>query len=307
MKKSLLLFVAFLAVVCFARAQSNAIIFTENGERFYAILNGLRQNDQPQTNVKVTGLNAEFFKLKIIFEDKRLGEKNFNLALEANMETTVMIKKNPKGEYVMRLVSAVPVAEAAKPRSGQQIVVYDPRAVPYTGTVTQTTTTTLEVPDGGVNMGVNMNVEGATIQMNVAGGATTTSSTTTTTTTTTHQHSKPDNNPPPVYLPGYSGVVGCPVPVGGGQFEEMKRSIESKSFEESKLAVARQIVNNNCLLSGQVKQILMLFSFEATRLDFAKYCYGYTYDIGNYYKINDAFTFESSIDELNDYIQSYQR
>ena len=46
----------------------------------------------------------------------------------------------------------------------------------------------------------------------------------------------------------------------------------------------------------------MLFSFEDSKLDFAKYCYGYTYDLGNYYMVNDAFDFESTIEELNNYI-----
>lgn len=52
---------------------------------------------------------------------------------------------------------------------------------------------------------------------------------------------------------------------------------------------------------------MLLFSFEDTRLDLAKYAYGYTFDIGNYYQINDAFTFSSSIDELNSYIQGFRR
>ena len=45
---------------------SSVILFTENGERFTAILNGVRQNDNPETNVKITGLNAEFYKLKVL-------------------------------------------------------------------------------------------------------------------------------------------------------------------------------------------------------------------------------------------------
>ncbi|MBK9636595.1 MAG: hypothetical protein IPO63_01770 [Bacteroidetes bacterium] len=61
---------------------SNVILFTENGERFTAILNGVRQNNEPETNIKITGLNAEFYKLKVIFESSALGEKNFNLAIE---------------------------------------------------------------------------------------------------------------------------------------------------------------------------------------------------------------------------------
>ncbi len=90
-------------------------------------------------------------------------------------------------------------------------------------------------------------------------------------------------------------------------FQRLKTTIDSKSFEDSKLTISKQVLNNNCLLTSQVKDIMLLFSFEATRLDFAKYAYGYTYDLGNYYLVNDAFTFESSIDDLNNYIGSQRR
>ena len=50
---------------------------------------------------------------------------------------------------------------------------------------------------------------------------------------------------------------------------------------------------------------MLLFTYEDTRLELAKYAYGYTYDIGNFYKLNDAFTYESSIEELNEYIQGF--
>jgi hypothetical protein len=90
-------------------------------------------------------------------------------------------------------------------------------------------------------------------------------------------------------------------------FEQALQSIRSKNFEDSKFTLAKQIISTNCLLSSQVKEIMLLFSFEDTRLDFAKYAFSYTLDLGNYFKVNDAFKFESSIDELNTYIQSYRR
>ncbi len=86
-------------------------------------------------------------------------------------------------------------------------------------------------------------------------------------------------------------------------FESAKSSIKAKSFEDSKLTMAKQILGSNCLLSSQVKEVMLEFSFEETRLNLAKLAWGKTFDPGNYYKLNDAFTFESSIDELNKYIE----
>src|SRR4030095_8869601 len=91
---------------------SNAILFTENGEKFTAILNGLRQNDKPETNVRIEGLNANFYKLKVIFDDAALGQNNFNLGIEPGTETTYVIRKNNKNEYVLRTMSMVPIAAA---------------------------------------------------------------------------------------------------------------------------------------------------------------------------------------------------
>ena len=167
--------------------------------------------------------------------------------------------------------------------------------------------------DNGMNSSTNMNVGG------VSSSTTTYSSTTTTTTTSssntgnnnntqntnTQIQQKPVQQQKPAYvLPGYSGPTGCPMPMTNESFATAKQSISSKSFEDSKLTIAKQIVGSNCLLCSQVKEIMLLFGFEDTRLEFAKLAYKHTFDIGNYYQLNDAFKFESSIDELNQYINS---
>ncbi|MBS1764157.1 MAG: DUF4476 domain-containing protein, partial [Bacteroidetes bacterium] len=213
--------------------------------------------------------------------------------------------------------SETPIAEALPPAPNQTIVVYSATphpAAPVSTTVTQTTTTTSGDPNDNVNMsvGVNMGDMGGGINVNVSGGAThTTTQTTTTTTSVSHSHTYDQPvtppPPPPSYLPGYNGPYGCPAPMAPQDFESLKQSISSKSFEDSKMTIAKQVLQNNCLLTSQVKQIMGLFTYEQSKLDFAKYAYGYTYDIGNYFKVNDMFTFESSIDELNQYISSQRR
>ena len=128
-----------------------------------------------------------------------------------------------------------------------------------------------------------------------------------------HKHEHEGNNqvqPPQqnVYvLPGYNGPVGCPYPLSPVEFSKVKESVKTKSFEDSKLTIAKQVLNSNCLLTSQVKELMMLFSYEDTRLDFAKEAYGHTFDIGNYYQLNDALQFESSIDDLNKFIGSYRK
>jgi len=105
-------------------------------------------------------------------------------------------------------------------------------------------------------------------------------------------------------MPGYSGRVGCGWPMSNTEFADVKKSIEAKSFEDSKMTLAKQVGSNRCFTVDQVKGLMTLFSFEDSKLDIAKYAYERTFDIDNYYKVNDAFTFESSIDDLNEYIQA---
>lgn len=315
----LLIILALAQLSSFAQLKTNLVFFTEQGERFTVILNGIRQNPTPETNVKVTDLVAPNAKLKVIFEDPALGFVDKNLMLNQGFETTVVIRKNNKNEYVVRWMSEVPIAQALPPAPGQQLVVYTTQAP---ATVTQTTTTVTETyaepQQGNVSMGIkvndpelgvnfNVNVNGAGV---ANGSQVTTTQTTTsysTTTTTGGYQPEPSQQVQQTYvLPGYNGPVGCPYPMQPGDFQSVKQSIASKSFDDTRLTIAKQVIASNCLLSDQVKEIMLLFSFEDTRLELAKYAYGYTYDIGNYYRLNDAFTFESTIEELDEYIGGYR-
>ncbi|PLX08366.1 MAG: hypothetical protein C0594_06120 [Marinilabiliales bacterium] len=300
----------------FSQAKSNLVVFSEQGEKFYLILNGIQQNSNPETNVKVTDLIAPSYKVKIIFDDNRLGE--FDKSLYFNdpaQEYTYVIKRNKKGKYVLRYMNQVPIAQAPAPPQNQSVIVFttSPASVSSTTTITETTTNTSGKPDG-VSVGINVNDEGMNVDMNInqsgsTVNSTTTSYSTTTTTTTTSTQNQHHLSPAPhveevIYVPGYAGPVGCPMPMSDYDFSTAKNSIASKSFEDSKLTIAKQIVGSNCLLCSQVKEIMNLFDFEDTKLQFAKFAYDRTYDRGNYYQLNDAFDFESSIDELNKYVIS---
>lgn len=314
-KKIYLLFVAATLSISSIFAQvSNLILFTEQGEQFTVILNGIKQNDRPETNVKVTGLNAPNYKLKVIFVNKSIGDMDKTVFVDAGSEITYAIKKNAQGVYTLRLQSTVPMAQSMPPSAHQSVVMY--HSTPTVVQQSTTTTTTYGEPD---NVNINVGIGGVGMNVNVNGmdgyGSTQTTTTTTTTTSSSSNYDQPVQQQPQhqqqqqnVYsMPGYNGPVGCPWPLSRQDFDGVKNSISSKSFDETKLTIAKQVIASNCLLSGQVKEIMMLFSFEETRLDLAKYAYGYTFDIGNYYKVNDAFSFSSSIDELNSYISSFQR
>ncbi len=311
MKRLFIFFAIILTFNTLFSQNSNLIIFAENGEKFTLVLNGIQQNPIAETNVKVTDLNAPNYKARIIFEDKTKGILDKNIFFqEIGNENTFVVKQNKKLKYVLRFQSSVPLLQAPQTPPTQTVYTYttEPRA---TTTVSQTTSTTVNNGNQGGSVGININDGETNVSLNLninAGdmnGSATYSESTTVTTTTTENYGGNDVHQEVVYVPGYSGAIGCPMPMSVMDFENAKRTIASKDFEDSKLTIAKQIINSNCLLSSQVKQIAVLFDFEDTKLDFAKYAYNRTYDIGNYYMINDIFDFESSIDELNNYINAH--
>lgn len=143
---------------------------------------------------------------------------------------------------------------------------------------------------------INVNMDGMGVDMNVNVRETYTESYTTTEVTGGENHYN---------MPGYSGTIGCAWPMEEASFADALKSVSSKDFEDSKLKVAKQITGSNCLTADQVKRMMTEFDFEDSKLEYAKFAYGRTFDMSNYYKLNDAFEFESSIDELDEYINGY--
>lgn len=309
------------SLASFAQLKTNIVVFSEQGEQFFLVLNGIQQNAEAQTNVKVTDLIQPYYKVKIMFLDANQPQIDKNINFNQGTETTFCLKKNNKGEYVLRWQSEVPIAQAPPPAPNQNVIVYTTTAPPAASTsVTYTETSTTVVngnsPTGdNVSMGVNINDPemGVNVNMNINAGSSTTQSSTTTyssTTVTSSSSGTYDNSPPAntqqVYvMPGYNGPTGCAWPMDDNQFASAYSSVASKDFDESKLIIAKQIIGTNCLTCNQVKQMMLLLDFEDNRLDLAKFAYGYTYDIGNYYMLNDAFDFDSTIEELDNYIRGY--
>jgi Domain of unknown function (DUF4476) len=94
--------------------------------------------------------------------------------------------------------------------------------------------------------------------------------------------------------------------ISQNDFTLLRHSIESKSFESTRFEIAKQALQRYNFNTQQVAEMMKLFTFESTKLDFAKAAYAKTVDKNRYFIINDEFTFSSSISELNRYIENNQ-
>lgn len=111
----------------------------------------------------------------------------------------------------------------------------------------------------------------------------------------------------PVYVQPVCAPVPAPAPMYYGMsdydFDQLRYTIDKLSFESSKMQVARQAISSNYFTSRQVAELVRMMTFESSKLDLAKNAFHKTIDKQNYFILNDTFTFESSILDLNEFIQ----
>ncbi|MFM6964887.1 MAG: DUF4476 domain-containing protein [Sphingomonadales bacterium] len=211
----------------FLNAQSNLSVFNNSGQPFYVVLNGIRQNSKPETNVQVSQIKNGSYAVKVIFADGKTPDidKNFMIDAPYDITTRIVFKK---GKGKLQLMGMEPTHGVI-----QEAVVYRPNdAANYsdavvnmnvnvsettpasvqtsnstnsnTTTTTTTTTTNGTIPDENVNLNMNLSVGGVNLNLNAnANGSglgtsatvteTTTSTISTSSTTTTSSNSVSTN------------------------------------------------------------------------------------------------------------------
>lgn len=362
-----------------AQQKSNVVVFSEDGDTFFAFLNGIKQNATAQSNVKITDIPGQNASLRLVFansSDQPLKQDLY--FMEPNQEHTIKIKRDKKGNLKARYFGAVPLSESASvaatvpyttteaTTTNNNSTVNTTNTYNTTGTVdnanvnmnmqvndpnmngttttsqTVTTTTTNGTNNAGINMNVgvgetgfnmNVNVSGTgdpynnnsgTVNMNVGlngmeGMNTSTTTTTTTTTTsssttvngyttgsssTTTTNGGYTNNTANTSGQTYADVpANCPYEMNYIDFNKMKEAVADNSFEETRLSTAKTATKGSCLSTDQVKQIMELFSFEDSKLEYAKFAYDYTVDKNNFYTLGKVFTYSSSKEDLNNFIE----
>ena len=305
MKKTILITAILFGIFTNAFSQipySSLSFFSEDGYPFTVIMNGLKKNSEARTNVKIDGLTNTNYKVKIIFEDKTIPNIDKNVYTKPAMEVTYRIKKDKKGRNVLRYYSEAPLPYDYVPEEQvyqndvtDNVIVTDENntGIHIDMNVNETGgNISIQTDDGGVSLNTNINVNDADVNYdaNVYESET--------------HYVVTEENTDHYVMQGYEGRIGCPWPMNRQNFQRAKQTITNADFSDDKQTIAKQIVNSNCLTAQQVKEITGLFDFEKDKLEFAKFAYSHTYDIENYFIINDVFDFSSSIKELNDYINS---
>lgn len=300
MKKILLLALVFICKLSMAQFQQtggNLTVFSEDGDAFYLVLNGEKQNEEPQTNIKIEDLPQPYYSAKIIFEDKKLAtiSKSALTISDADgkmMDVTYKIKKDKNNKVKLSYYSMIPVPQDFIPPAGMYVRQF---GQPYRNNG-RDDNQPRNNGNNGSGFGANVNMPGVNLNISI---------------------NDPDLNDNPRNNNGNqnnqggnhnqnNGSVGlnCRVPMNSADFLDAKKTINASTFEDTKLSTAKSVLASNCISVEQVISICNLFSFEDKKLDFAKFAYSRTTDPRNYFKVVNVLTFSDSKEELNDYIQN---
>lgn len=259
-------------------------IFSENGEPFLLILNGMKQNLVPQTKIRVESLPKYQNDVQIIFTDGTPSiRKMINIADPIDGRAVNLTMRISRGRGGVRL-KFHRMTECDRNYHGPR-----DEYVMYYGKPQQVNTVT------------------ETSYMDPVTGQWITETTTTTTDNYSYNNQNTDirdnyrdrDRDRDRYTP--QPPVG-PMAMDARTFADAKQSINGSSFDDTKLSTAKTILSNNFVSTDQVIEICNLFSFESNKMTFAKFAFSRVVDQQNYYRVGQVFSFDSNKKALNDFI-----
>ena len=317
--KSLVIF-ALLSWCFISFAQTGTVsVYSGKGLKFTVVLNGIDQNEQPSTHVKITDVPEGSYRIKVRFENTKLGQASRGMFVEPGKEykMSVMHKSaatvdhhfdgvqnqmvktlgndpNAKANnwdvmenYVIRYVSDATATSNGS--SNGQVVVFKAR--------TRFSNSANEISESG------------------AGGFGTTSSksvkpTEVAVATSTLAQAPADAKE--VETSSKSGSTSsyssaCTAPMDDNTFSATKSGVSAQSSPELKGQVAKQIINAVCMSVEQISGVAGLIPSDAAKLDFIKYGFDYCYDSQNYSSLSSIFETPESVDSFNQFLLSKQK
>lgn len=280
MKFYLLPLICFLSF--FVNAQnSNIQIYSENQEPFSLKINGQQVSSTDDNTHDVTGmLQGVNYEILIDYTMPNTSDIKTSLNIMRNNETGVLTYMVPK---------------------------FFQGSLIYQGANKLDSDVSM---NGNVSINMNINHQGLNVSMgmdnnqNSSQSSTPSVNTNDTDPTPTNTYESNSQETTVVYVDGYSGKIGCSTPVSEERFKSMMESIDNASFAEDKVRVAKRILKTNCLTIDNLALILEEISFDEDQLELAKFAYDHVYDLENYYKVYDVFSFSKSGEELEEYIEN---
>lgn len=290
-------------------AQNNDFVFyTDNGDKFTLYLNNVKQNATAATNVKAENISGKSISVRVVFERSGVPTFSRTMSVSSNdKEIKVQLVKGRENVYTMKTVSTTDRHHSSSNNNST--------------TVVKGNNGSNETKDNGHggngghgnNNGGHGNNNGGHGNNGHGNGG--------------HGNGGygnggygNNNHGNGGYGNGGYGNGGygnngywnngygptdnprCHFPMQQNDFNSLRSQVRARYFDSSRMTVAKQACRYNCMTSDQIRDLCKEFAYESNRLDFAKYAFEYCYDRYRYYIVGQAFTYSSSVDQLNRYI-----
>lgn len=121
MKRFIFLLIGvFFSFTFLSQVVNNLVVFCNDGEQFTLILNGERQNEVPQTKVRVEGLNLKKYQVRIIFKSKKMKDATPTLTFYSTCwECEFALNKHGKKKHTMDFFTQKKMEGCGEPETNQ--------------------------------------------------------------------------------------------------------------------------------------------------------------------------------------------
>ena len=324
--------IIFIAIFCLAAivgiAQNNDFVFyTDNGDLFTLYVNNVKQNSTAATNVKAENISGKNINIRIEFQRSGVPTLSRTYSVSSDdKEIKIQLVKGRENVYTMKTVSSTARHHSSSGSQGGNgsTVIKDNNG----------SSETKDDKSGHGNNGYGNNGHGNNGHGNNGHG------------NNGHGNNGHGNNGHGNNGHGNNGYGNnghgnngygnngygnngygsgghwtsgygpsdnprCNTPMRQSDFNSLKSQVRSRYFDSSRMTVAKQACRYNCMTSDQIRDLCKEFSYESSKIEFAEYAFEYCYDRYRYYIVGQAFTYSSSVDQLNRYITnqmaSYQQ
>ena len=284
-------------------------IFSQNGDNFFLYLDGVKQNDIPQSKIRIEKVTDLYYNAKIVFNNSSYAPVSKNVLFISDgddnlMDASYRIRRDKTGKPRLNFYSMKNIQPAFIVPPGMSVY-------------------NLATPGSDISLVTSKKssprITGVITNIKITDPSSSSISSDRTASAGNPTKKSPDKTMPAtvVILAGNKAVdiakhkdtttlktdTRCEGwPMAEGDLAAAKKRIEQTGKEEEMLAAAQDLVTTNCLMSNQVSEVCGWFKLESSKLAFAKYAYKYTLDRKNYAEVSKAFTLETSRKELNRFI-----
>ena len=257
-----------------AKAQVAFEIVSPEKKKFFLFVNGLKENETSKFKVRIKNLQEGPHHIKVIFENKELNNPQIKLNFEPGKDYKYEIKLYSNLDRKWYAINLIEVSDWSEKQIKKKVGI-DTLSFAELKTAEVKADSILKV--GLPKLAIAKPKDTVLIKSD---------------TVKKKLDLKKLNRTTPLRPDGFILV---------------NKKIREEALENQKLAVAKKLIQENCLSAIQLMELIQLFDFEVSKLEMAIFAYPYCFDPMNYNFVEDVFEYESSVTKLHNEIYASKK